>query len=87
MVNFVADREDGDDYFRDWKTCEIDGHETFVPLSFVKDGKLIRDYNPTEIVAKAGDVLQVIEIVNAWLFVKDKVGTIGWIPAEIVVSV
>ncbi|MCL2228802.1 MAG: SH3 domain-containing protein [Firmicutes bacterium] len=86
-VLFVPDRESGDDYFRDWKTCEIDGRETFVPLSFVKDEKLTRDYNPTELIAKKGDVLEVIEIVNAWLLCKDKNGVIGWLPAEIVVSI
>jgi len=86
-VIFAQDRESGDDYFKDWKTCEIDGHETFVPLSFVKDDKLTRDYNPTELIAKKGDMLEVKEIVNAWLIAKNDKSVIGWIPAENVVSI
>jgi len=85
-VKLAADREEGDDYFVDWFAAEVDGHETFVPVSFIKDGKLIRDYNPTELEVKAGGILEVVEIVNAWLIAKDNKGRIGWIPAENVVS-
>ena len=75
-----------DTEFRHWFPCEIEGHETFVPESFIHDGKLIRDYNPTELTAEIGDALEVREIVNAWLLVVNTKGVTGWITAEAVVS-
>ena len=74
-------------HFINWYACEIDGHQTYVPGCFVCDGKLIRDYNPTELVQSKGDILEIIEIVYAWLIAKNNNGEIGWIPAENVVSV
>ena len=76
-----------DDEFPGWHPCEIDGHQTFVPQLFVCDGKLTREYNPTELVQEAGDVLEVQEIVHAWLIATNEKGTTGWITAENVVSV
>jgi len=73
--------------FLDWYACDIAGHETFVPKSFVCDGVLSREYNPTELVQEAGDILEVQEIVNAWLIATNEKGITGWIPAEVVVSV
>ena len=73
--------------FRYWPAAQILGRATFVPLSFVEGGKLTRDYNPTELAADAGDILEVLEIVNAWLFVRDARGDTGWIPAENVISI
>ena len=78
---------EADEHFCYWYPCEIEGHETFVPGSFVTDGKLNRDYNPTELAQKVGDILEVREIVNAWLIVTNAQGGKGWIPAEVVVSV
>jgi len=77
---------DEDKDFLGWYECDIAGHHTFVPISFVRDGVLMRDYNPTELFAEVGDVLVVNEIVNAWLLVTDTSGTTGWITAESVVS-
>ena len=82
----TAMSEQCDSHFYDWHECVIDGHETFVPISFVQDDKLNRDYNPTEIFAEVGDILEVREIVNAWLIVENAEGVVGWIPAENVVS-
>jgi len=83
--------------FLHWFPCEIDGHETYVPESFIDSGgrpvsaglagTLTRDYNPTELVQNTGDILEVKEIVNAWLFAENAGGQTGWIPAEAVVSV
>ena len=73
--------------FKQWYPAVIDGHETFVPQSFISNGALVRDYNPTEIKAKVGDVLQLVEVVNAWLIVASGENVTGWIPAECVVSV
>ena len=73
-------------HFLHWYPCTIDGHETYVPESFVSDGKLIRDYNPTELVAEVGDILEVHETVYAWLMATNESGISGWIPAESVLS-
>ena len=81
----LAQEEDED--FLGWYACEIEGHRSYVPITFVRDGKLTRDYNPTELIQKAGDILEVQEIVNAWLLVTNDKGVTGWIPAQCVVSV
>lgn len=73
--------------FIGWYACEITGFNTYVPKIFVKEGKLTRDYNPTELIPEIGDILEVKEIVYAWLIVKNEKGIIGWVPAECVVSI
>jgi len=70
--------------FAHWFPCEIEGHKTYIPESFLLDGALSKDYNPTELVQRAGDVLVVNEIVNAWLMATNEKGQTGWIPAEAV---
>ena len=65
---------------------EIEEYQTYVPGIFVVDGALIRDYNPTELIQKTGDILEVQEIVYAWLIAANENGIVGWIPAEKVVS-
>jgi len=42
--------------FRHWFPCEIEGHQTYVPESFISDGVLIKDYNPTELIQSVGDI-------------------------------
>lgn len=74
-------------HFLHWFPCEIDGKQTYIPASFLCNGVLIREYNPTELVQSVGDVLEVGEIVNAWLLATNDKGQTGWIPAESVVSV
>jgi len=81
----LANDEDKD--FLGWYDCEIAGHKPYVPIAFVCDGKLTREYNPTELIQEVGDVLEVQEIVNAWLLATNNAGITGWIPAECVVSI
>ena len=76
-----------DTEFLGWYACDIAEYETFVPITFVNGGKLTRDYNPTELTPKVGDILEVCEIVNAWLLATNDQGTTGWVSAETVVSV
>jgi len=83
----VAMASEGDTHFLHWWACEIEGHETYVPEHFVREGKLTRDYNPTELVQEAGDIVEVREIAYAWLYATNEEGATGWIPAEVVVSV
>lgn len=82
----VIMKDEGTHYLH-WYACEIDGYQTYVPELFVCDGALIRDYNPTELVQKEGDILTVQEIIYAWLIATNENGVVGWIPAESVVSV
>jgi len=74
-------------HYLNWLACEINEHQTYVPKAFVCDGKLTRDYNPTELICEEGDVLEVQEIIYAWLIATNKDGVMGWIPAEAVISV
>ena len=74
-------------HFINWFACEIESHQTYVPDYFIEDGVLIREYNPTELIQKEGDILEVQEIVYAWLLAKNEKGEIGWIPAENVKSI
>ena len=83
----VALARQEDDDFPGWYACEIEGHRPFVPILFVRDGKLCRDYNPTELIQKAGDVLEVREIVQGWLVAQNAQGAIGWITADAVASI
>ncbi|MFV0393630.1 MAG: SH3 domain-containing protein [Coprobacillaceae bacterium] len=73
-------------HFLHWYACTIDNHQTYIPESYLDEGVLNRDYNPTELVQKVGDELTVIEIVNSWLLAVNDDETMGWIPAESVVS-
>ena len=75
-----------DRHFLNWFPCVIEGYETYVPRCFVCDGVLNRDYNPTELVQDVGDIVEVKEIVYAWLFATNENGVTGWIPAEAVLS-
>ena len=74
-------------HFLGWYACDISGHKSYVPNVFVRDGKLTRDYNPTELIQEPGDILDVQEIVYAWLLATNDRGVTGWIPAECVVSI
>ena len=76
-----------DEHFLHWFPCEIDGHKTYIPESFMQGSVLMRDYNPTELVQNKGDVLEVVEIINSWLVATNDKGQLGFVPAESVVSI
>ena len=82
----VAMAQDEDTHFLHWYACDIAGYQTYVPGIFVRDGRLTRDYNPTELIQEAGDILEVWEIIHAWLLATNEQGITGWIPAEAVVA-
>ena len=79
--------DEGCTHFLNWYGCIIDDHNTYIPDVFVTKGKLNRDYNPTELICKAGDILNVKEILYAWFIAENSNGVLGWIPAEICVSI
>ena len=74
-------------HFLHWYACEIAGYQTYIPSIFVSEGKLTRNYNPTELIQNEGDIVEVQEIIYAWLIATNEKGVTGWLPAEIVVSV
>ena len=74
-------------HFLNWYPCDINGYKTYIPKIYFTDNKLTCDYNPTELVAEVGEVLDVHEIVYAWLYATNNKGDTGWIPAEVVASV
>jgi hypothetical protein len=76
-----------DDEMAHWFPCVIGSIETFIPETFVTDGKLNRDYNPTELIVEKGQTLTLMELVFEWLYVKNENGKEGWLPASKVVSV
>ena len=82
----VTMKQESDTHFLHWHECENKGHQTFVPDIFVQNGVLARDYNPTELVQDAGDMLEIKEIVYTWLLAVNESGAEGWIPAEVVIS-
>ena len=75
------------DAFPHWLSCTIDGHEFFIPETFVADDVLLRDYNPTELQASQDEIVELLELVFEWVYVKNSTGKVGWIPARYVVSV
>jgi len=70
-----------------WFVCVIEGYKTYIPDTYVTDGVLVRDYNPTELVLEAGQIVTLMEVAFEWLYVEDQSGKRGWFPAEKAVSV
>ena len=73
-------------HYRGWFPCEIEGYNTYIPDVFITDTVLNRDYDPTELAVRTGDVLDAGEIIYAWLYAVSRDGKAGWVPAEAVIS-
>ena len=84
-VKFTEQSEDEQSLH--WFSCEIDGHKTYIPDCFVSNGRLNCEYNPTELICDSGEILEVLKIVYEWFVVKNSRGDVGWVPAEIAISV
>lgn len=82
----VVENIEPNEEYDHWLSCSINGMNTYVPDVFVKDDRLTREYNPTELVVDKGELVEVEEIVYEWLYAEKADGTRGWIPAEKVVS-
>ena len=70
-----------------WMACTIEGHTTYVPDTYARGGVLAQDYDPTELVAKAGQEVTLLAVVYEWLYVKDDSGKTGWLPAHKAISI
>ena len=75
----IKDKCDG---FFAWYSCEIEGYSTYIHEDYFENGKLVTDYNPTELDAEPGDVLEVLLIKNNWLYCKTEDEIFGWIPGD-----
>ncbi len=73
--------------YEHWFACRMNGIETYAPDTICKNGVLIQDYNPTELVAEANDVVELLEVAFEWMYVKNSSGEVGWIPAAKLVSI
>jgi hypothetical protein len=69
-----------------WFSCVLNDHNTYIPETFVTEGVLNRDYNPTELVALRGQTVTLLNIIFEWVYVRDESGREGWLPASKVVS-
>ena len=67
-------------HYHNWTAGTLNGYETYLPMDYIDGGVLMRQYNPTELVATENSVVELIEVVYEWALVKDAHGTIGWLP-------
>ena len=70
-----------------WIWCENkDGKTGWVPESYVKikgnNGKLIVDYDATELNVKKGEELKIFKEESSWYWCRNQKGDSGWVPKE-----
>lgn len=69
-----------------WRSCVIEGYETYIPETYIVDGVLNRDYDPTELVVEKDQIVALVEVAFQWLYVADENGKRGWLPASKVIT-
>ena len=75
-----------DEEYPHWFPCIINGMGFWTPDTYLVDGVLNRDFNPTSLLMVKGQIVTLIDLVFEWLYVKDEHGKEGWLPASIVTS-
>lgn len=68
--------------YPNWLSCSIDGWKTYVPIHFVENHRLTRDYNPTELQVEMGVLVDLLELHYQWVLVNYD-GQVGWLPTEV----
>lgn len=68
--------------YKNWTAGTIEGYATYLPLDYVDKDTLIRDYNPTELIAAENSIVELLEVVYDWAFVENKEGMTGWLPFQ-----
>jgi hypothetical protein len=73
-----------------WLWCWVlDGKSGWVPESWMEIegdiGRMIREYNATELTVNRGDYLRPILTESGWLLAVSAAGVTGWVPLECVV--
>jgi len=63
-----------------------DGKERWVPRKYIdiqyNSGKMIQDYEATELAVTIGEELKIEEEESGWVWVSNKEGKQGWVPLE-----
>lgn len=67
-----------------WVWCEdIDGKTGWVPQSYVQikgnSGKLLVDYDATELSVKKGEELKILKEESSWFWCRNRKGDSGWV--------
>lgn len=70
-----------------WLWCKDENGKTgWVPENYIKRkgdmGKLLVNYDATELTVEKGEELEIIKEESGWLWCKNKNGNLGWIPKE-----
>jgi hypothetical protein len=68
--------------YDNWTAGTIEGYATYLPLDYLDKDTLIRDYNPTELVAAENSIVELLEVVYEWAVVQNQEGMIGWLPFQ-----
>lgn len=68
--------------YKNWTAGTIDGYATYLPLDYLDKDTLVREYNPTELVAAENSIVELLEVVYEWALVENNDGVIGWLPFE-----
>ncbi|MEB8383837.1 MULTISPECIES: hypothetical protein [Enterococcus] len=63
-----------------WIAVQIDEYETFVPECYILKERLVRNYNPTELVIGELSIVNLLEIAYEWALVETIRGDKGWLP-------
>jgi len=66
-----------------WAT-DSSGRAGWIPAAHLSvtggDGELLRDYDATELNARAGDAVQILERESGWALCGKTDGAVGWLP-------
>lgn len=73
-------------FYLNWQKCIIENLVTYVPKSYITNGKLNCEYNPTELICKVGDTVTIDKIVYGWIYGKCN-DQVGWIPCYKCISI
>lgn len=68
--------------FKNWVEGTIEEHNTYFPTDYIENGKLVCNYNPTELIASQGSTVTLLQVVYEWALVENETGAIGWLPFE-----
>ncbi|MFW9877352.1 MAG: SH3 domain-containing protein [Candidatus Thorarchaeota archaeon] len=81
----IVQVEEKESEWTGWIWCiSKEGKQGWVPNNYLeiqgKNGKLIQDYDATELTAKTGEELIIENQESGWIWASNKEGNKGWIP-------
>ncbi|MFH1728317.1 MAG: SH3 domain-containing protein [Pseudomonadota bacterium] len=86
-LNEMVEIKEKETDWEGWLWCKNKNDiEGWVPEKIIKRegniGKVLRDYEATELTVAAGEELMFLEEESGWLFCKNSQNQKGWVPAE-----